>query len=269
MTLEKAKKIFQRYGELERKAKTNLIWSPTWFDRQIIKLDNHEEKKQEPQGKQKKTEEEKEQAVENKEQQSVHHNHKQQATKIPSGAATFTEDKRYTALVISVAELQENNVELLATIGTMKENQHRDPTKMISLQTQLEETNRKIEGTSNELKKCRSSIQSVETRLSSLSTADNTNKRFDRIESILVGAIGNTGNQPMGTIILACKQKVKVVDMENEQDEEDENFVDSQDIMETEEQGKTTTTILTTPNEGTGYQTNSQQDNAPSEMRLK
>jgi hypothetical protein len=39
--------------------------------------------------------------------------------------------------------------------------------------------------------------------------------------------------------------------------------------METEEQVKTITAIITTQNEGMGYQTNSQQDNKPLEMRLK
>jgi hypothetical protein len=83
---------------------------------------------------------------------------------------------------------------------------------------------------------------------------------------MLVGAIG--GNQPTGTIILAGKRKKKVVDVENEQDEEEENFVDSHDNMETEEQIKTITAIITTQNEGMGYQTNSQQDNEPLQMRL-
>jgi hypothetical protein len=86
---------------------------------------------------------------------------------------------------------------------------------------------------------------------------------------MLVGAIGNTSSQPTGTIILVGKRKEKVVGIENEQDEDEVNFVNSQGIMETEEQGKMITTIITTQNEGMGYQTNSQQDNSPSEIRLK
>jgi hypothetical protein len=61
MTPETAPKIFQNYAELERKSQTNQEWSPTWFERQILKTDNNEEKKQEKQGKRKKIEEERKQ----------------------------------------------------------------------------------------------------------------------------------------------------------------------------------------------------------------
>jgi hypothetical protein len=37
-----ARKIFLNYGKLERKVKTNPNWSPTWFERQIIKSNDNE-----------------------------------------------------------------------------------------------------------------------------------------------------------------------------------------------------------------------------------
>jgi hypothetical protein len=85
---------------------------------------------------------------------------------------------------------------------------------------------------------------------------------------MFAGITGNTGYQKMGKLTLSGKRKDKVVDIENEQEEEDENFVDSQDIMETEENGNTTSIVITT-NEATGYQTNSQKKATSPEMRLK
>jgi uncharacterized membrane protein len=85
---------------------------------------------------------------------------------------------------------------------------------------------------------------------------------------MLAGITSYTGNQKIGALTLSGKRKDKVVDIENEQEEEDENIADSQDKMEMEENGNTTMIIATT-HKGIGYQTNSQQELTSAEMRLK
>jgi chromosome segregation ATPase len=266
-TPESARVIFQNYGELQRKSKTTQTWAPTWFERQIVTSGNHKDKLQhELQSKRKKMEEDINPNKATEEQQTIYHNHKQQATKILSDAASSNDVKRFKALEKSVAELQENNVELIATIGTMKDNQYRDQTKMIGLQTQLENANRKLEGQAKELRKCQMSIQTVETKLSTLSTADDANKRFDRIESMIAGMGGHQIHKS-GEIVLTGKRKEKVADIETEQEEE-QTFEDSPDIMETDEYG-ILTKIIAPRNEGHGYHTNNQQENSISETWLK
>jgi hypothetical protein len=66
--------------------------------------------------------------------------------------------------------------------------------------------------------------------LATLSTKEDTNNRFDRIESMLSGALGTTiYSQATGAITLPAKRK----DQTQEQEHRDEDdFTDSQQIME-------------------------------------
>jgi hypothetical protein len=86
----------------------------------------------------------------------------------------------------SVMALQETNLELTTTIGKMKEHQHRDQVRMIGFQTELMAMNRKSDAAITDIRKCKTAIHKVETKLASLSTAEETNGRFDRIESMLI-----------------------------------------------------------------------------------
>jgi hypothetical protein len=80
---------------------------------------NHKDKLQhELQNKRKKMEEDINPNKATEEQQTIYHNHKQQVTKILFDAASLNDVKRFTALKNSVTELEENNVEITATIRT-------------------------------------------------------------------------------------------------------------------------------------------------------
>jgi hypothetical protein len=200
-------------------------------------------------------------------QSTTHHAHKQQATKVLSEAMMTKEEIRMATLEKSVAELQNDKVELLTTIGEMKDNQHRDQTKLIGLQTQLELTNSKTDRALVSIEKCNTAIGNMETKLASLSTAEVTKQRFDRIESMLYGLLGAPATARVRTSTsLTGKRKEDVLLLE---EGEEETFADSQEIiMETVEQD----IVFATSNgtDGTGNHTNRQsEEREKSNMRLK
>jgi hypothetical protein len=166
----------------------------------------------------------------------------------------------------SVASLQEDNVELTQTIMAMKNNQYQDQVKMVPLQTELESTNRKLEIASNDIKKCKTSLGTVEERMATLSTKEDTNNRFDRIESIISGALGAPHiTRTAGTLTLTGKRKEQA--SEPEQGEE-EDFADSQQIMETEYHEETYASE-NNGTEGGNDQTNSSMEGMTRHMQVK
>jgi hypothetical protein len=143
MTEDTAKAILVDYQEYGNKARATAPWAATWFEKQIITTQNKEdlEHQEEPQGKRKKTVTTTNQRSLKDDQSNTHHAHKQQATKVLSEATMTNEEKRMAMLEKLVAELQNEKVELLTTIGEMRDNQHQDQTQLLGLETQLEATN--------------------------------------------------------------------------------------------------------------------------------
>jgi hypothetical protein len=185
-------------------------------------------------------------------------------------AATTNDEKRFANLEKKVTNLQDTNVELVSTIGEMRENQSCDQTKMIALQMELEATNRKSDIATNKLKKCKSAISNVETRLASLSMKEDTNKQFDRIESLITGAFGGKeapSNNEVGK--LAGKRKEQSEQLEHEGDSSEEELLAIQDGMETKDVDETNKSN-NKGSDGSDNQTNSQSVNKEqSNMQLK
>jgi hypothetical protein len=232
MTTEAGRNILPDYNEHARKAPTT-VWKPTWFEKQIVaRAKQAETTEEKPQGKRKKIQMENSPTKPKQDLIDTYHKRAQQATKVLSEAAMTNEEKRMLKLEQFVASLQEDNVELNQTIGEMKNIQYQDQIKLVALQSELETANRRIESTSQEVKKCNSALITVEKKLATLSTADATNSRFDRIESMLSGFLTTTpNNNNTGMITLTGKRKELL--MEGEHTENDD-IADSQQIMETE-----------------------------------
>jgi predicted RNase H-like nuclease (RuvC/YqgF family) len=182
------------------------------------------------------------------------------ANKALSEATTTNEERRLILLEQAVAELQTSNLDVKTTMGEMRDTQHRDQEKIIGLQTQMEHTNRKMEAATNDIKECRAAIDNVQTKVSSLSTSEDTNRRFDRIESMLA-AIGVSTTDRLTNKSITGKRK------EDEfllGDGEEETFADNQENIDTEQE-----TGRSNGNDGSGNQTNSHQEVALSKTRLK
>jgi hypothetical protein len=106
--------------------------------------------------------------------------------------------------------------------------------------------------------------------MAKISTTEDTNNRFDRIESILAGLyVNQNAIRSTGTLTLTGKRKEQVINPDNE-DEEDltDNFADSQEHMDAEDNS-----IHQKPTqqntEGEDNHTNSPKDGANQHMRLK
>jgi hypothetical protein len=206
---------------------------------------------------------------EQEETSTTYHMHTQHATKILSSATTLEELQSKNSMAEDIADLKERNVELMSIINEMKEYQHRDQKKLIGLESELENTKRKVDTGVNEIRECRSALAKVETRLASLSTKEDTTSRFDRIEAILMGNSHTPKLQSREQMkLLTGKRKEKTDDYENELElNEDENGPDSQEPMETEQ---TIHTILAHETQtGEGDHTNSQIAEDTTKMRLK
>jgi hypothetical protein len=152
MTTEVRRAALLDYNEQAKKTAT---WKPTWFEKQIILLQQIETKEEEPQGKRKKTQQPTKQTKSEQNQTWIHLNHTQQATKILSAAAMNTAEKMIITVEKLLASLQEDNVELAQTIGEMKNSQYQDQVKMVALQSELEANNCKLETASQDIKKCK------------------------------------------------------------------------------------------------------------------
>jgi hypothetical protein len=110
----------------------------------------------------------------------------------------------------------------------------------------------------------------VETKLASLSTKEETYKRFDHIEQMLAGALGS--NQKVGNYKnkqMTGKRKDAATDIEaiGTSDEED-SYTDTQESMEPE-YTENTHTILLLENKGSNDHTNNRQGTETSNMQVK
>jgi hypothetical protein len=267
MTQEAGAAILQDYPEVVRKSNATKPWSPTWFEKQILTIKQEENTEIPPMGKRKKmatTTAKKEEPL------AVHMDHKHHANKVQSETAASETFKRMDMMEQSLNTLKETNVELMQMIGEMRENQHRDQTKIIGLESEILETTRKVMMNQQELKKCKAAITSVETQPATLSTKEETSERFDQIEEMLSGVIDTRKsariNKPKS---LTEKRKEKALDNETVTASDDEEaFADSQQNMDTEEM-EGTRMLLTNGNKGEGNQTNSHPDINSKNMRVK
>jgi hypothetical protein len=154
----------------------------------------------------------------------------------------------------------------------MKEHQHRDQVRMIGLQAELEATNRKSDIAITDIRKCKTAIHTVETKLASLPTAEETNSRFDRIESMLSATFNASKPRITSNNTITGKRKEQVLSIDNghekENGEEEISFMDSQGIMEIEDQEHNNDAI-SDQSESSDNQTNSQENNDGLKMQLK
>jgi hypothetical protein len=200
--------------------------------------------------------------IQKQEQTKTHMVNKQNATKVLSEAAMTSEERRLVMLEQAVAELQTTNVEVKTTMSEIKDIQHRDQEQMIGIQTQMERTNWKTDAAISDIKECNKAIRNVESKVSSLATLEDTNQRFDRIESMLI-SLGVKTTQITKSKTLTGKRKEEVLLLE----EGEEEFADSQENMDTE--NETNKYAIRNGNEGAGDQTNTLTEPTPSTMRLK
>jgi hypothetical protein len=268
MTKEAGQAILVDLQGFWNKAKITLAWKLTWLEKKIVTIPPANEKieQEQPQGKCKKLPNN-EKSTPNKEQRRIHHTHKQQATKVLSEAATSNE-RRIQQLEKSLAALQEDNVDLKSTIGEMKDIQHREQAKMIGMQLQMTETNWKTEAANQDIRKCKLALHSVETKMATLSTTEETNNRFDRIESLLTGV-----PRPLISLTLRYAGTMTVTGKRKEQAREndagdDKDFADSRQIMEVED-NDTNKEKQEMELEGTDNHTNSPKENNTQQVQLK
>jgi chromosome segregation ATPase len=188
----------------------------------------------------------------------THHAHTQNATKVLSDAAVNEDSKRIDRMEQKVSSLQESNVELVTMVGEMRETQHREQTKIMRLQSELEEANRRATIANQELSKCKAEITTVQTKLASLSTREETTERFDRIEQMLTGTLGmqtSIGGLYKKSITGKRKDVGTVIEGRGTL-EDDETYDGTQESMEPEYVVNTKTTLLL-ENEGSNNHTNS------------
>jgi hypothetical protein len=168
-----------------------------------------------------------------------------------------------------VSSLQESNVELVTMVGEMRETQHRDQTKTMGLQSELEEANCKVAIVHQELRQCKVAITTVQTKLASLSTRNKTTKQFDRIKQMLTGTLGmkiSKGSTNNKSITRKRKDTGTVKAIGTSDDEE--RYADTQESMEPEYAENIKTTLLL-ENEGSNNHTNSQQGTDTTSMQVK
>jgi hypothetical protein len=188
MSQETGEAVISRYHEMVHRATISRPWQPTWYERQLTSTKDEQEES-EPTGKRKKTNPPNAK-IATPESTVTHHTDTQKATKILSNAAAQEEHQGQKEMANEIATLKEKNVELITMIGEMKEFQHRDQTRIIGIQSDLDNTNKRIEAATKEIRKCALAVTTVESRLALLSTKEETTNRFDRIESLLMGNYG-------------------------------------------------------------------------------
>jgi primosomal protein N'' len=73
---------------------------------------------------------------------------------------------------------------MTSMMGGFKVQQHWDQTHILSLQVELEKTNKKTKNMAKYVAKCRTAITMVETKLETLSTTEEGSKQFDKIAAM-------------------------------------------------------------------------------------
>jgi hypothetical protein len=199
----------------------------------------------------------------------THNAHTQQANKILSKAKTLEETQSKNTMLEDIADLKERNVELMSIITDIKESHYQDQKKLIGLESELENTKRKVDMGVHEIRKCKSALTKVETRLALLLTKEDTTSRFDRIKAILMGGSYTPAPTSREQIkLLTGKRKGKTSDYENaSESDEEESFQDIQEPMETE-QGNDNNLVQLTQTGG-GDQINSQTEHDTAKTQLK
>jgi hypothetical protein len=131
-------------------------------------------------------------------------------------------------------------------VGEIQEKQHRYQTKIIGLQAELEDADRKQVISQQELQKCKVAIGLVESKLVLLSTKEETMERFDRIEEMLSGALGTRKSaRIIRSKLTTGKRKDKVTDIEaTGMFDDEEAYTDSQQSMEHKPIYQTQLTLL-------------------------
>jgi predicted metal-dependent phosphoesterase TrpH len=165
-----------------------------------------------------------------------------------------------------VASLQESNVE----VGEMKELQPQDQTKIIGLHSELEEVNRKATISQQDLRRCKIASTTVETKLASFSTKEESSKQFDHSEQMIAGAIGlkqTAGNNKNKQITGKRKDVVTDIEAIGTSDEE-ESYADTQEFMEPEYMENIQASLLL-ENEGSDDHTNNRQGTETPNMQVK
>jgi chromosome segregation ATPase len=152
---------------MTEKAPTKLPWTPTWCEKQMVTNNPEISLEDPPYGKCKKTNQPNtsNSAIDNS---TVHHAHTQQTEKILSIPHHAEDATRYESMKQDIADLRERTVELTSMVGEMNDIQHRNQIKITGLQSDLEATTQKVETGAKDIRKVKTSLTSVETRLASL-----------------------------------------------------------------------------------------------------
>jgi hypothetical protein len=238
MSPEAARAILADYRNMTTKAIVSPFWTPTWYEEQIVVIPQ-QDMEREPEStptKRKKTPQVSKSignTSKNQEQSIIHHAHTQQANKALSAAASTEDDKKIAHLTSQVSELQDGLMEMSTLVGKMSENQYRDRNTIIALQSELETVSKKTESARADINKCQVALTTMESKLGTLSTREESNQRFDEIKSLLVEQTSRRGRR----LLLTGKRKEQIQEEDEEMGKEDEEdiFVDSSPTMDTEE----------------------------------
>jgi hypothetical protein len=230
MSPEAGLAILADYQTMATKAIVSPYWSPTWYEEQIVVIPEHEQDKEAEQTptKRKKTPQatnNKRNAFNSNDQSNTHHAHTQQANKVLSAAASTEDTTKMAFLASQVSELQDGLMEMSTLVGKLSENQYRDRNTIIALQTEVETASRKTESVRIDINKCQEALTTMECKLGTLSTREENNQRFDKIESILLGQSSRRGRR----LLLTGKRKEQIQEEDEEmgREEDDETFANT------------------------------------------
>jgi hypothetical protein len=156
---------------------------------------------------------------------------------------------------------------MTAMMGEYKVQQHRDQNHILALQVELGKVSKKTDNTATEVSKCRQAISTMETKLSTISSAEENTKRFDKIEAMI-----SVMSEPLQRIsynskaMLTGKRKGQEITEGGHNNGEEEVFLDTSADMEAEEQQPL---AITDSHTGPSDHTNSSQVISIYESRLK
>jgi hypothetical protein len=168
-------------------------------------------------------------------------------------------------LASQVADLQDSLAEMTSIVGKISNTQYQNQNNIITLQSGLERVDQKTKIATKEIEKFKTAIITMESKLATLSTTEDSNKRFDKIEALLVD---NPGRKRRASSRGMRKELTQTPDEDmKQQDEYDNIFQENSPHMEVED--TITTTTITIFQAGDSDQTNSSQVNTKDNMLLK
>jgi transcriptional regulator with GAF, ATPase, and Fis domain len=148
-------------------------------------------------------------------------------------AAASTEDTKKVALLAShVSELQDSLMEMTKIVEKMSNNQYQDRITVIVLQSKLETKSQKTESAQIYINKCQVTITTIKNMLGTLSIREESNKRFDKIESLLLEQSSHWGK-----ILILTGKKIEQIQ------EEDKAMVKEEPTMDTDTNTVTSGTV--------------------------